>query len=63
MLVFDTICALATPPYRSALAIVRLSGPKAFDVLQKIVHRDVSKLEMDRAYLTKLYRDGKLKEG
>ncbi|HIU71072.1 MAG TPA: tRNA uridine-5-carboxymethylaminomethyl(34) synthesis GTPase MnmE [Candidatus Enterosoma merdigallinarum] len=63
MLVFDTICALATPPYRSALAIVRLSGPKAFDVLQKIVHRDVSKLEMDRAYLTKLYRGGKLKEG
>lgn len=57
MLVFDTICALATPRQKSALALVRLSGPKAFAVLEKMTRRDVSKLEYDHAYLTKLYRD------
>ena len=55
MLVFDTICALATPPYRSALALIRLSGPKAFEVLSKMTRRNVSKLLMDHAYLTKIY--------
>ena len=55
MLVFDTICALATPPYQSALALIRLSGPKAFEVLSKMTRRNVSKLLMDHAYLTKIY--------
>lgn len=57
MLVFDTICALATPPYKSALALVRLSGPKAFEVLSKMTRRDLGKMEPDRTYLTKLYAD------
>ena len=28
----DTIFALATPPGRSALAVIRVSGPQAVDV-------------------------------
>jgi tRNA modification GTPase len=33
----DTIVALATPPGRSALAIIRLSGATAFDVAARVV--------------------------
>jgi tRNA modification GTPase len=32
----DTICALATPPGQSALAIVRVSGPEASEVLSHV---------------------------
>jgi tRNA modification GTPase len=35
----DVIVALATPPGRSALAVVRLAGPGAFDVAAKVVER------------------------
>lgn len=55
MLVFDTICALATPPYKSALALVRLSGPEAFSVFSRLTRRDVGRMEANSAYLTKLY--------
>lgn len=55
MLVFDTICALATPPYPSALALVRLSGPEAFAVFSQLTRR--KGMEPGRAYLTNLYED------
>ena len=32
----DTICALSTPPGRSGIAVVRLSGTSAYSILQKI---------------------------
>lgn len=32
----DTICALATPPGEAALALVRISGSKAVNIVQKI---------------------------
>ncbi|MBL4818436.1 MAG: tRNA uridine-5-carboxymethylaminomethyl(34) synthesis GTPase MnmE [Deltaproteobacteria bacterium] len=32
----DTICALATPPGQSALAIIRVSGPDSLSVLHKV---------------------------
>jgi tRNA modification GTPase len=32
----DTICALSTPPGRSGIAVVRLSGPRAFDIVRRI---------------------------
>ena len=32
----DTICALATPPLESAIALVRVSGPNALEILQTI---------------------------
>ena len=42
---FETIVALATPPLKSALAIVRLSGADCFEVVSKIFSKklDVSK--------------------
>ena len=39
----DTIFALATPPGRSALAVFRISGPRAGQVLQKLTGRPLSK--------------------
>ena len=36
----DTIVAVATPPGRSAIAVVRMSGPQALDILRVLVHDD-----------------------
>lgn len=36
MLENDTIAALSTPPGEGAIAIVRVSGPAAFDILKKV---------------------------
>lgn len=38
----DTICALSTPPGVGALAIIRVSGPKAFSITNQIFSKDVS---------------------
>lgn len=34
----DTIVAVATPPGRSAIAVVRMSGPMALEILRQVVH-------------------------
>lgn len=57
MLVFDTICALSTPPYKAALAIVRLSGSKTLDILSHIIKKDVTTLIPNQSYFVKLYQD------
>lgn len=57
MLVFDTICALATPPYKAALATIRLSGEKTLDILSHIIVKDVSQIKPNMAYFVKLYQD------
>lgn len=57
MLVFDTICALATPPYKGALALVRLSGPKSLEILSHITKRDITKLIPNQSIFTHLYTD------
>ena len=36
----DTIVAVATPPGRSAIAVLRLSGPQALDITRALVHDD-----------------------
>lgn len=40
---FETIVALATPPLKSALAIIRLSGDDCFDIVSKIFSKKLSK--------------------
>jgi len=37
----DTIVALATPPTKSALAIIRLSGPQSFEIFSSIFSKDL----------------------
>ncbi len=34
----DTICAISTPPGEGGIGIIRISGPKAHILLQKIFH-------------------------
>ena len=50
----DTIVALATPPGRSALALVRLSGPAARDVLRRLCPGAPAEWEPRRATLSTL---------
>ena len=38
---FETIVALATPPIKSALGIIRLSGENCFDVVSKVFSKDI----------------------
>lgn len=40
---FETIVALATPPLKSALAIIRLSGSECFKIVSKVFTKDISK--------------------
>jgi tRNA modification GTPase len=37
----DTIVALATPPIKSALGIIRMSGPKAFEILSMVFSKNI----------------------
>jgi tRNA modification GTPase len=47
----DTIVAIATPPGRGGIGVVRLSGPQALDVAQQLI-TDSRRLEPRRATLT-----------
>ena len=42
---FETIVALATPPMKSALAIIRVSGDDAFDVVSKCFDKDIRSID------------------
>ena len=42
---FETIVALATPPMKSALAIVRVSGDDCFDVVSKCFSKDIKNIK------------------
>jgi tRNA modification GTPase len=53
----DTIVALATPPGRGALGIVRISGPRALQIVGAIAHRR-RPLEPRRATLTRIRANG-----
>lgn len=57
MLVFDTICALSTPPFKSALAVVRLSGNKSLEILSHIIKKDISKVLPNYSFYAKVYKD------
>lgn len=57
MLIFDTICALSTPPYKSALATVRLSGDKTREILSHILKKDISTIKPNHTYFVKVYSD------
>lgn len=50
----DVIAALATPPGRSAIAVVRLSGDQAIPVAERVVGRTLEEVESRRPVLTTL---------
>ena len=57
MLVFDTIVALSTPPYKSALAIIRLSGPKSKEILSHLIKKDINTIIPNHSFFAKLYKN------
>ncbi|MBR0301801.1 MAG: tRNA uridine-5-carboxymethylaminomethyl(34) synthesis GTPase MnmE, partial [Bacilli bacterium] len=42
---FETIVALATPPMKSALAVVRLSGDDCFEVVSKCFSKSITNID------------------
>ena len=38
---FDTICAIATPLSAGSIGIVRISGEKSFEIIEKIFNKPV----------------------
>lgn len=53
----QTICAISTPIGNGGIAIIRISGEKAFDVLQKMVELDVKSLNNRELTLCKINTD------
>ena len=53
----DTIVAIATPPGRGALGVVRMSGPRACEVARSLLHRPVD-LEPRRVTCAHISRTG-----
>jgi len=47
---FETIVALATPPLKSALAVIRLSGADCFDIVSKVFTKDLTKVTKREIY-------------
>ena len=50
-----TIYALSTVFGKSGVAVIRISGAKAFDVISQMTDLDVSKIVSRKMYLTKFY--------
>lgn len=58
---FETIVALATPPMKSALAVIRLSGDDCFEVVNKCVPIDLLKIEKKTIKVTSIFdKDNKI---
>ena len=52
-----TIVALATPAGNSGVAVIRVSGERAKEILQKIIREDLD-FEPRKMYLKKVYFSG-----
>jgi tRNA modification GTPase len=53
----DTIVAVATSPGRSAIGIIRLSGPQSLEILRGLVHDHLFTPEPRRIFLKQLVRE------
>ncbi len=53
----DTIVAVATPPGRSAIGVIRLSGPQCLPILRTLVRDEAFTPEPNRITLRKIWRD------
>jgi len=57
---FKTIVALATPPLKSALAIIRVSGNDAFNIVSKIFSKDISLIEKRTTLIGKIVKNNEI---
>ena len=56
----ETIIALATPPLKSALAVIRLSGKDCFEIVSKVFTKDLTKLTKREAFVGKIVDDNRI---
>ena len=54
MLSNDTIAALATPPGTSSIAVIRVSGDKAIETVNKIFSKDIKNAPTHTVHLGKI---------
>ncbi|MBL7191949.1 tRNA uridine-5-carboxymethylaminomethyl(34) synthesis GTPase MnmE [bacterium] len=54
----DVIAAPATPPGKSAIAVIRMCGDEALDIIRKCLDKDRLELAPRRAVLTDIVQDG-----
>ena len=57
---FETIIALATPPLKSALAIIRISGDDCFDVVSKCFSKDIRDINKRTLLTGEIVSDNKV---
>ena len=55
---FETIVALATPPMKSALAVIRVSGDSTFEIVSKCFSKDLTTLEKRTALVGEITSNG-----
>lgn len=55
----DTIVALATPPLKSALAIIRISGEDSFEIVSKIFSKDIRDTNKKTIYVGNILNSNK----
>jgi tRNA modification GTPase len=53
----DTIVAVATPPGRSAIGVIRLSGPQSIDIIRVLIRDQSFTPEPNRTLLKKILRE------
>jgi len=54
----STICAIATPYGMGAISVIRLSGPKAFEICDSVVHnKKISDKDSHTVHLRRIYDD------
>jgi len=53
----DTIVAVATPPGRSAIGVIRLSGPQSVDIVRVLIRDESFSPEPNRVVLKKIFRE------
>lgn len=56
----DTIVALATPPMKSALALIRVSGQDSFDIVSKIFSKDIRAIEKRTLLVGSIIDEGRV---
>jgi tRNA modification GTPase len=54
----DTICALSTAPGMGAIAIIRVSGPEAFKIVESIFSKTLSDKQSHTVHFGKIVDDG-----
>jgi tRNA modification GTPase len=55
----DTICALSTPSSSGAIGVIRLSGPKAIEIVQNVFKgRNLSAQKTQSLHFGEIVKDG-----